>query len=454
MADDEGTEGAAEGEGTEKAELDALRARTALLESELADAQGRKHRRPRTVVALVVIVIGALLVPAGIALPWLRSEVLNTDHFVATFGPLADNPKVQEVAATAITEAVMREANVEAEVEDVLPDRAKVLAGPITTGVQNVVNQVAHQVLASEQFRTLFKKSLELAHKQVVALLRDENVGSLKIEGGKVILDLASVTQVVVDKLAEQGLTFVKKIPTDKITGEVVLFESQALADARTAVSIFVAVSWIMPFVALGLLLIGIWIAPDHRRGLLWAAIALFLGAVAVGVSLGIARTVYLNQIQSRGYTGEVAIIVFDRVVSRLRDITRGVALIGLITAAFAFFAGTSKAAVSSRRFFSRSTQWASGRVVPSDPTAREVLVWIRTHRRGLQLAVFGLAAAWILLFSASLSASLVLWTAFFVVLGLVLVEVASRSGATIAQQDADGDTPPTAPADPTATAS
>ncbi|MFZ4583988.1 MAG: hypothetical protein ACOYNI_02065 [Acidimicrobiia bacterium] len=439
MTEDEKASAGAGGEdaNSTESEIAALRERTEYLEHELAEFKQSKRHRVRATFAVILIVIGGLLVPTGIAMPWLRSEVLNTDRFVETFAPLADSPQVQAAAADAITNAIMQEANVEAEVKDVLPDRAKVLAGPITSGVETVVRQTTEKVLASEQFRTFFKTALREAHKSVVALLRNEKAGAVNIKGGTVTLDLQQAVELVVQKLSDAGLTFIKNVPTSSIKGEIVLFKSDALANARTATSIFVAVSWLLPFLAIFFLALGIIVAPDRRRGVLWAAIALFLGAVVLGATLALGRNVLVDQISSVGGSPDIGITVYNQVVARLRDIIRGVAFLGLVIAAVAFFSGTSKPAVQARAAFGRGAEWVSGRVEIQNPTARTTLAWVHGHRRGLQLAVVGLGAAWVLFLTSSLSAGLVLWTTFFVVLGLIIIEVAARAGAHVAEATA-----------------
>src|SRR6266508_6025015 len=67
-------------------------------------ASGRpRRRRWRTVVAVLVIVLGCVLAPlAGVAV-WARNQMTNTDRYVATVAPLASDPAIQTAIADQIT---------------------------------------------------------------------------------------------------------------------------------------------------------------------------------------------------------------------------------------------------------------------------------------------------------------------------------------------------------------
>src|SRR5438094_9998801 len=72
------------------------------------EAQTRRSvPRWRRIVSMILIILGAFLVPISTIAVFARNQVLNTDRFVATMKPLARNSAIQEAAATRITNAVM-----------------------------------------------------------------------------------------------------------------------------------------------------------------------------------------------------------------------------------------------------------------------------------------------------------------------------------------------------------
>src|SRR5512132_4557236 len=61
------------------------------------------RQRWRTIVAVLLIVVGCVLAPlAGVAV-WARNQVTNTDRYVRTVAPLARDPATQQALADQIT---------------------------------------------------------------------------------------------------------------------------------------------------------------------------------------------------------------------------------------------------------------------------------------------------------------------------------------------------------------
>src|SRR3954447_16101241 len=95
--------GATNGPGPQSASADELRARLAALEVENATlrsgeevTRSRTSRsRPRAAVAVVLIVVAVLLAPVAVVCGWAKWTLTDTDRFVATYAPLAQQPAVQ-----------------------------------------------------------------------------------------------------------------------------------------------------------------------------------------------------------------------------------------------------------------------------------------------------------------------------------------------------------------------
>jgi hypothetical protein len=64
------------------------------------------RQRWRTILAVLLIVVGCVLAPlAGVAV-WARNQVTNTDRYVRTVAPLASDPAIQAAVADQITAQV------------------------------------------------------------------------------------------------------------------------------------------------------------------------------------------------------------------------------------------------------------------------------------------------------------------------------------------------------------
>src|SRR5689334_4448941 len=60
-----------------------------------APAARRRRGRGRTVASVALVVIGLVLAPVAIAANWAESQLADTEAFVGTFAPLAQDPAVR-----------------------------------------------------------------------------------------------------------------------------------------------------------------------------------------------------------------------------------------------------------------------------------------------------------------------------------------------------------------------
>jgi hypothetical protein len=108
-----------------QAEVDGLRA-------ELATAPRRRAVRTRGVVAVALVVVTSLLVTVSVTAVWARRNALNTDRYVETIGPVAQDVRVQRALGRYITDQAMSAIDPEELFESALPERGQILAAPLT----------------------------------------------------------------------------------------------------------------------------------------------------------------------------------------------------------------------------------------------------------------------------------------------------------------------------------
>src|SRR4051794_37271774 len=132
-----------------EAELARLRAEVARLEAErtAVPVAGRTDRTGwwRPVVAGVLVMIAALLAPLSVLSTWANGQIEDTDRYLATVGPLADDPDVQAAVVVRVEEVIYSYLDLDAAMDEVvqalesqgLPPRAAAtlgaLAGPLST---------------------------------------------------------------------------------------------------------------------------------------------------------------------------------------------------------------------------------------------------------------------------------------------------------------------------------
>ncbi|HZD66647.1 MAG TPA: hypothetical protein VE152_11170, partial [Acidimicrobiales bacterium] len=410
-------------------EVDRLRASNAglrasnsalLRQREEASATRQARHRARTLLAVILVVLGSILAPCALVSVWARNTVNNTDQFVATAGPLASDPTVQSAVANHVTNAIDAQVNVPALVAKALPPQAATLAGPLSTGVKSFINTAVTKVVASPQFRTVWYGALRAAHSQMVGALEGTSSAGLKVSNGTVTLDLSQLVNQVKAQLSAQGFTAVNSIPTSRINGTITLVQSNDISKIQSAYGLLNALGDWLPVIALAFLVAGVLLATNRRRGLAWAAFGVFLALLVGGLGFYLLRHAYLARVPPNVLPRAAASSVFDIITKFLSQSGRALAVLAGVVWLVAFLAGPARGAGTIRRAFTsgvgRLGDMAEGAGLVSAPVRR----WTADHSRLLMIADVVLVVLILFLWSHP-TAAVVGWMAL---LGLFLLLV------------------------------
>lgn len=369
-------------------ELDDLRARVLLLEQE-NEALKTPRRRPvgRSIVAGIVLALAVLLAPIAAMGTWARLQLVDADRFVATFAPLAEDPDVQDFVADQVSTAIHEQVDLAAVVGEVfdglreldLPPRAAsaltLLEAPAANGLTSLVDGVVHDVVASDQFADIWAQSLRLTHERAVAIMQNSPDTALQLaDDGVLSLDLGVVVDRVKATLTERGVGFADLIPA--IDRSIPIAQADALVLVRTVYQIAVAAGFWLPWVVLGLVVVGILLARNRSRALFWTSAAFAVAFLLLSAGMGIGRTFFIGAVSPSIMTAAAAQSLFDEVTSLLSSTIVALALVGVLLAVWAWLAGSSRSAASTRGVLDSLFSAVRG-------------TW---ERRGLSTGRFGLA--------------------------------------------------------------
>jgi hypothetical protein len=340
-----------------------------------ADAAPTAHRRPgrlRRASAWVLVFLASLLAIVSILVVFARNEVLDTDTYLATVGPLASDPAIQSAVAGALSRQLVEKVDVRNRVSNALPERAGFLTAPISSGLESLTNRVALKFVQSPAFERLWVSANRAAHRQVVSLLTGDQSGALTADRGKVSLDLGNVQARVKQALDTQGITIFDKVPTANGTS-FVLFESDQLVKAQGWIRTLNRLAYLLPILSVICYAGGIFLTANRRRGLVRAAIglAVAMGLLLVAVALG--RDQYLSALRS-SIPRAAAANAYDAVTAFPLGTTRVVLLVSVIIALAGIAAGND-----------RLRSWARSVNRPRWFVDSAVHRWTRAHRRLLQ---------------------------------------------------------------------
>ncbi|WP_101846346.1 hypothetical protein [Zhihengliuella sp. ISTPL4] len=342
-------------------EVEELRARLRALEQENA-ALRRPQRRlsARSAIAGIVLVVAVLVAPIAAMGTWARLQLVDADRFVATFAPLAADPDVQDFVADQVTAAIDEQVDLDAVVGDLfdglraldLPPRAEsalgLLQAPAASGLSSLIDGVVHDVVSSRQFADIWAETLRFTHERAVAILQDEPGTALQLgDDGVLSVDLGVVVERVKEELAARGAGFADLIPVIDRTIPVV--QADALVLVRTVYQVAVTAGFWLPWVVLGLVVLGVLLAVQRPRALLWTSLGFAVVFLLLAAGMGIGRGFFIGAVSPSIMTAAAAGSLFDQLTALLGSTIVALALVGMLIAIWAWLAGSSRSASTVR---------------------------------------------------------------------------------------------------------
>src|SRR5688572_24456327 len=317
----------------------------------------RERRRwGRTAAAIVLVVVGLLLAPVAVISAWARLELVDTERFVATFAPLAEEPAVQDYISAQTTAAIEEQVDIPGLTKDVfdgiksldLPPRAEdaltLLEAPAAQGLQSLVAQVVDRVVTSEAFADVWAAALRATHTQFVAAVQGDPDAVLAIGGdGAISVQLGPIIETVKERLEERGVGFAAAIP--EVDRSIVIAQDDAFALIRTIYTLAVAVGTWLPWIVLLLLTAGVLVAKRRSNALVWTAGGFALTMVTLAAGIGIGRAFFIGTVSPSIMPSDTADVVYDGLLELMLSTILALFVLAVLIALIAWFSGPSRPA-------------------------------------------------------------------------------------------------------------
>ena len=226
-----------------------------------------------------------------------------------------------------------------------LAQQLQALSGPIANGVQGFTRDQVGKVVASDAFADAWVQANRLAHAELVAALTGEGGrGAVTIENDTVSVNMAAFIATVKAQLVASGFSLAERIPAVDVS--FVLFQSEDITRARAGFNLLNTLGIWLPVVALVLLGLGVYVARDHRRALVGAALGVAVSMVVLALGLAVLRSIYLDGVPASVLPHDAAAVLYDTIARFLRLGLRTILVLALVVAAGAFLTGGSVTAV------------------------------------------------------------------------------------------------------------
>jgi hypothetical protein len=452
-------------------EVARLRAENARLRDSMQTSHpGRRRGWWRPVVAGLLVAVAAVLAPLSVLATWASGQISDTDRYLETVAPLANEPAVQAAIATRVEDVVFSYLDLESVTEELvaaitaqgIPAPAAVtlraVAGPLAGAIRGFVADRIDALVRSDVFEDAWIEANRTAHSSLVAALTGESGSTVAIDQGAVQVNLAALINTVKEQLIDAGFAIADRIP--EVAATFTIVESENLANVRSLLGILDGLATWLPVLGLGLLGVAIVIARDRRRVVLAAGLAVAGSMLLLGAALNALRPFYLDALPASSSV-EAAGVVYDQLVSFIRLALRGVLVVALTVAVVAWLSAPSGAGAAARRGLVRGIDTLRGGTARAGLRTGRLGVALDQNRGPIRVAVLGVAAVAYLAQDHPTGGTALMFVICIVVALLVLELLATPSpGEDEPRPYADGDAgaAPGSPAssrvgDPTATA-
>ncbi|WP_406723883.1 hypothetical protein WJ438_03310 [Streptomyces sp. GD-15H] len=384
-----------------------------------------RHRRVRLAGSSVLLLLALLLAPLAVVAAWVQDAVSDTDRYVETVAPLASDPAVQEAVINRLTDRVVENVDVAAVTDSLAealqdagaPPRvvegAESLEGPLRNAVRTVVDRAVTDVITSDTFQQVWEGANRRSHAAVVNMLTGEREGAVRAVGDTVQLDVGEVVDQVRERLVDAGFEKAAALPDTDRT--ITLFHTEELGKAQDTMRLLDVLGVWLPVLTVVLAALAVWTAPAHRVMLMITGAGVGVMMVVLLVALAVARRVYLDSVPPAALPPDAAEVIYDTFVRFLRDSTRTLLVVSVITALVAYLYGPGRPARAVRTAADRGMTAVGRGLRRVGVRTGSIGRWLADHRAWTTGGAFAAGAL-----------ALVLWNhptvgAVVLVLGIVL---------------------------------
>jgi len=334
----------------------------------------------RRVLAAVLAVVAIFAIVLSLLVGWVKTTLTDEDQFVSTLADLPANDAVATTLSLRLADRIVERTGVTEFVVRVLPEPLEFLAAPLTVALTNSVADAAHDVITSDGFAELWDTTLRVTHRSASVVLKgtDEAISS---SDGSVTIDLDAIAGIVSSRVEARGIT----LPDlDVEFGEIVIYESDQLAAAQAAVRTLNAIGWLVPVLAMLLIAVSLWAAPDRRRMTVFLSLGTAVGLLIFLALLRTGANSLLAGIDD-ATTHEAAVAVWDALTQLLIQTTWAFLVVSLIVGFAAWVGGPSPRSVQIRGWTrGLVARWGEPGHTEGNAISRFLDAWLRVIEVGI----------------------------------------------------------------------
>jgi len=304
------------------------------------------------VTSIVLLILGCVLAPLGLTAAWAKNLVTSETAYLEAVGPLATNPVVIDAAQTKAVAAI-DDAITKLNLADKLGDELTNLGLPpklaslaegfaplLRAQITDVITNVVHKVLTSDQFVTAWQNANAEAHKAFVGVMTGQNTE--QISG--VSVKLGSLIGTIKGELAANGVAWASQIPDVPVQFDIA--NNADVKKIQGYYDLLNTLGTLLPWLAIIFLLASIVIAPSRIKGLFRVAVWLAVSMVVLAIGLAIGRSYVVS---AAPFQPDVTQAIAAQLTVNLRASIRAILIASVVIAAVAWIFSPWKSATALR---------------------------------------------------------------------------------------------------------
>jgi hypothetical protein len=401
------------------------------------------RRVVRRIATWVLVVLFALLLPLSLTSTWAVRTVVDTNRYVDTLQPLAQDPVVTNYVADRATTLLFEQLNVQQQVQDILPSAAAPLAAPLTNQLKTYANVEMRKVVSSPWFADFWRKENTYTHATALSLLTGKTPPSPSTARNLVVALSPALIQAI-DALDARGVTVFNPIKAQLENNRdltLQLFSSKQIKAVQGYLNLAIELKSLLIILTIVVGVGAVAVATNRRRGAIRVLGAGIISVLVLLAGLTVGRSFFINAVQPDAQT--FATHLWDLMVRFLRRLLIWSLVVLVVADLAVWITGPSTWAVAFRRTAGSSSKkvaaktgeaYRSERTVAAIARSAEIAERAGTFTRAnlVPLRWAGVIVAGIFLFFTSTTAGL-WWIAVLLVLyegAISLPTLRSRAAA------------------------
>jgi hypothetical protein len=351
------------------------------------------NTRWKSLAALIVFVLAVIGTPIAVMGHWGHRTVIDQPTYLEVTTPLATDPEIQQAVADVVTQSIITQVDtadaVDTFLQRLLPDSpiSDVLVNPLTAGVNNLINQLIVQFLASELFENVWIEVNTGIQNSLVRILEGSDGGAVSVKDGQLVLDVSTLVIAIQDRLVERGYGIAASISVEPGQRTIVLADVPALSQIQFIYG-FVnpALAWSLAILALAF---GASIGLARRRGrqTMFTGVALIIWSLVLSSALNRGQAAFDNALSTTPLakaSDAFWLALFTNLAAGLTTML----VLGVLVLIIGFIAGGTTFAAGIRQQFTNAANRAQSAITWHVP-------WISAHMGWSRAIAVGLPTAW-----------------------------------------------------------